>query len=60
VIQLLHEAHKNGNPDVSTAQILERLETSNSRWQDTFKSNSEAKKALVIAGKRKGTLRLNL
>jgi hypothetical protein len=60
MIEILHEAHKNGNPDVSIAHIQERLEKNNSRWQDTFKSNPKAKKALVISGARKGTLRLNV
>ena len=60
IIEILHEARANGNADVSTARILEALETPNSRWQDTFKSNPDARKALVAFGKRKGTLRLNL
>jgi hypothetical protein len=59
-IEILHQAHANGNWDVSIDFILEKLETPNSRWQDTFKSNADAKKALITAGKRKGTLRLNL
>jgi hypothetical protein len=59
-IEVLHSASEGGNPDVSIAHILERLETQTSRWQDTFKSNPEGKKALVKSGARKGTLRLNL
>jgi len=60
MIQILHEAHKSGNPDLSVASILEQLETPGSRWQDTFKLNPEARKALIKTGARKGTLRLNL
>lgn len=60
MIQILHEAHKSGNPDLSVASILEQLETPGSRWQDTFRRNPEARKALIKTGARKGTLRLNL
>jgi hypothetical protein len=61
MVEILHEAYKNGTPDVSIAHILERLEKNSSRWQDTFKSNPEAKKALIKSGGvPRGTLRLNL
>ena len=60
MIQILHEAYENETPDVGIDNILESLETPNGRWQDTFKSNSNARKALVTSGSRKGTLRLNL
>ena len=60
MIQILHQAHESGNPDVSVAHILERLEKQSSRWQDTFKSNPNAKRALVKSGERRGTLRMNV
>ena len=62
MIELLHNAQKNGNPDVSIAYILVELkgEHTCSRWQDTFKSNPKAKEALIKSGARKGTLRLKL
>jgi hypothetical protein len=60
MIEILHEAYKCGNPDVSIADILERLEKNSSRWQDTWKSSLDARKALIRSGKRKGTLRLAL
>jgi hypothetical protein len=60
MIEILHEAQKNRNPDVAIAYILERLEKNSSRWQDTWRSNPDARRALVKEGKRKGTLRLNL
>ena len=59
-IQILHEAHTNGTPGVSISHILEQLGTRNSRWQDTFKGNPSARKALITSGRSKGTLRLNL
>lgn len=60
IVQILHEANVNGHTDISIAQILEQIETPNGRWQDTFRTNVEAKKALIASGGRKGTLRLNL
>jgi hypothetical protein len=60
MIEILHEARKNRTPEVSNAHILERLDTPNGRWQDTWKSNKEARDALIQGGARKGTLRLNL
>ncbi len=60
IIEILHKAHIDGNPDVSTAHILETLETKSSRWQDTFRTNPKAKSALIKGGARRGTLRLNL
>jgi hypothetical protein len=60
MVEILHQAHSDGNPDVSVALILERLEKSHSRWQDTFKSNPKAKQELIESGVRKGTLRLKL
>lgn len=60
MIEILHKAHENGTPDISIAHILERLEKKTSCWQDTFKSNPNARKALVKSGARRGTLRLNL
>ncbi len=60
IIEILHKAHVDGNPDVSTAHILETLETERSRWQDTFRTNPKAKSALIKGGARRGTLRLNL
>ena len=59
MVQILHEARKDGNPDIAIASILEALGTTNGRWQDTFKSNPKAKKALIGPGERKGTLRLS-
>lgn len=60
IIQMLHEAQKSGVPDLGNHYILEKLGTPSGRWQDTFKSNPDAKKALIKTGKRKGTLRLNV
>jgi hypothetical protein len=60
MIQILHEAHENVTPDVTIDNILERLETRNSRWQDTWRRNTKARAALIQYGEREGTLRLNL
>ena len=43
MIEILDEARTSGNPDISVALILERPETKNGRWQDTFKSNADAR-----------------
>jgi hypothetical protein len=60
MVQILHENYENGSPDVSIVYIMDRRGTPNSRWQDTWKSNSKAKQALIKEGARRGTLRLNL
>lgn len=60
MIRILHAAYMSRNPVVSIAHILEALEKKSSRWQDTFRSNPRAKRALVRPGPRKGTLRLNV
>ncbi|HEV3483011.1 MAG TPA: hypothetical protein VGR97_11875 [Candidatus Acidoferrales bacterium] len=62
MIQILHEAYKWGTPDLGNDYILVQLagdnRGENSRWQDTWKSNPKAKKALIKSGASKGTLRL--
>jgi hypothetical protein len=58
IVQILHEAYKSGKPNVSIYSIMEQ--TPDSRWQDTFKRNPDAQKALIRMGATKGSLRLNL
>jgi hypothetical protein len=60
VIRMLHDAHKGGNPELSTHYILEELGTPGSRLRDTFRSSPEAWKALVADGTTRGAKRLNL
>jgi hypothetical protein len=64
MIQILDEARTNGSPDVGSDHIMVKLagdaRGETSRWQDTWKSNPKARKALIKSGTRKGTLRLNL
>ena len=62
IVQCLHEAYDNGNPELSQAYVFERIGSSalNPRLNDTFKGKSEAKKALIATGKGKGTIRLNI
>lgn len=57
IVQILHEALKSGKPNVSIYSIMEQ--TPDSRWQDTFNRNPDAK-ALIRSGATRGTLRLNL
>jgi hypothetical protein len=59
-IQILYDGYKNGMRDVAIDSILVKLDTQNSRWQDTWKSNPKARKALIVLGASKGRLRLNL
>lgn len=58
MIEILHNAYLDGKPDVNCHFILNELGTPNSRSQDTFRSNPEAKKALLKSGARRGMLRL--
>ena len=60
MIQILHKAYQSGHTDVPGAHIQEQLGTPGSRWQDTWKSRPQARKALIAFGANKGTLRLNL
>jgi hypothetical protein len=60
MIEILHEAFKNGTPNISAAYIMDRRGTPNSRWQDTWKGNRDALKALIKTGPSKGTLHLNV
>jgi len=61
VVEMLHELYKNGTPETSLAHILDRLGTPNSRLRDTFKNTPLwGKGKLIVAGGRRGTVRLNL
>jgi hypothetical protein len=60
MIQILHEAYQSGFSELAITYVLEQLETKNSRWQDTWKKNKDARIALIKSGERKGTLSLNL
>jgi hypothetical protein len=61
MVQILHEARENGIPELSVALILEKLDTPNSRWQDTWRGSPDARKALIRnLHIRKGFLRLNV
>lgn len=59
-IQFLDREHQGGSEDVSIDRIMLELGAEHSRWQDTWKSNLEARKALMESGQRKGTLRLRV
>lgn len=62
VIQILHEAYKEGLPDISIDHLIgevKGLESKLKRIQDLIR-NSKKRNALVRAGNQKGTFRLNL
>ena len=64
--QMIEFLHQNAKRDISIARVLETLgkssesDTKSSRWQDTWKSNPKARKALIALGATRGTLRLLL
>ena len=61
VIQILHDAYRSGNRELSGDYIMEEIGTRNSELRDTFrKSNPAAWKALIQRGAKRGTYRLNL
>ncbi len=64
MIKILDEARDNQKPDVAIDTIMAQLagdaRGETSRWQDTWKSNQEARKALIKSGARKGFIGLNL
>ena len=61
VVQMLHEAHLAGIPELSGVQILERVGAPNSRLRDSFKaSDLWGTGKLIIQGSRRGLYRLNL
>lgn len=62
IIELLHKAYKNGAPELSQAYIFETIGTAsdNPRIRDTFKRNTEARKALIATGNGKDLIRLNI
>ena len=57
IIQILHEAFKNGTPSLKPDYILEKIE-GGTRLLDSFKSNKAAYESLIAKGER--TVRLNL
>jgi len=58
-IKLLHEAYLNDTPDLSEQYIVTTIDSECKRMRDLFR-NSPLWDTLVIPGKRKGLLRLNL
>jgi hypothetical protein len=59
VIEMLHEAHNKGAPELGKDYILEQLGERSSRLRDTFKKH-EAWNFLIVGGKKRGTYRLDL
>jgi len=58
-VQILHEAHQSGTPDVGQDHILEEVESRGRRLRDLFKDHP-AWKRLIVRGKGKGTFRLDI
>jgi hypothetical protein len=59
IVEILHRSFEAAFPDVSHRKLMNSLETEASRTRDSFK-RSELWGTLIVQGKRKGTLRLNL
>jgi len=59
VVGMLHEAWSSGTPELGHSHILENLRATASRLRDTFK-RSPLWGVLVIPGRKRGTVRLNL
>lgn len=58
-VQLLHELHKNGTPEVGKDYILEELGSSSKRLRDIFQCCPEWRE-FIVPGERRGNYRLNL
>ena len=58
VAKMLHEARQEGIVQLPKKEILERLGSPDSRWQDVFRSNPEVKRELIVNGDN-GMARLN-
>jgi len=59
IVEMLHNAHSSGTPDLGKDYILEKLGTPASRLRDTFK-RSKLWGTLIVVGAKRGTCRLNL
>jgi hypothetical protein len=57
-IQILHERHRNGFPEVSQHKILEEINSKSKQLKDLFKK-CHLWKNLIIKGERKDTVRLS-
>ena len=61
VVQLLHEAYKNGTPDLHHEHIKARLAMGKSaQVRGRFREDPDTWKCLIATGRKKGTLRLNI
>lgn len=61
-IKVLHEAFLEGHPDITENHILEKIKSGSYKLRDIFKSKDDrkTKSDLIVQGKRKGLLRLNI
>ena len=65
IVNLLHKAYLNEQPELATVSIMLKIESPYSRWVDTFqkKKSIEGVKAmgtLIVPGSTPGTVRLNI
>lgn len=59
VVEILFDAYQRGFPDVGKDFILQKIESTNTRLRDLFRS-SGLWNTLIVSGKKRGTHRLNL
>jgi len=60
IVQALWEMHQNGTPDLSQAYLLETvLGSTQKRLKDVFKG-VKGWQALMVQGRTRGTVRLNI
>ena len=59
IIRILHEHFKQGVPEVHQQALLEQVDSTARRLRAVFKDNLPARDALISAGERKGSVRLN-
>jgi hypothetical protein len=58
-VRLLHEAHKNGTPELGQETILERIGVNSERLRSVF-HRLDGWDELIVAGTTRGSVRLNL
>ncbi len=60
IVEFLYDQFRQGTPAVGQDRIMVELGSPDSRFRDAFQNNREAEAALIAAGHRRGTVRLNL
>lgn len=62
IVEILHKAHSDGHPELKKSQILNDLNSPDSRWEDAFRSRKKdgVWGTLIIRGSKPGMVRLNI